>query len=63
MRALCMPAPTVVVVAAAAAAAVVCLEANLAHTAEQGVDSQGPLDYLNSMHSLFSIDIWFDNGK
>ena len=44
--------------AAAAAVVVHCLEANLAHTTEQGVDSKGPsLDYLNSTRSLFSIDI------
>ena len=44
--------------AAAVVVAVHYLEANLAHTTEQGVDSKELLlDYLNSTRSLFSIDI------
>jgi len=47
-------AATVVVVVAAA---IVCLEANLAHSAEQGVDSQEVLDYLNRTRNLFADHI------
>ena len=50
--------------AAAAAAAINYLEANLAHTTEQGVDSIGPsLDYLNSTRSVFSNDCRVNNGN
>jgi hypothetical protein len=45
-------AATVVVVVA-----IVCLEANLAHSAEQGVDSQEVLDYLNRTRNLFADHI------
>lgn len=48
-------------IAAAAAAVVVvivvCLEANLAHSAEQGVDSQELLDYLNRTRNLIADHI------
>jgi hypothetical protein len=46
-------AATVVVVVVA----IVCLEANLAHSAEQGVDSQEVLDYLNRTRNLFADHI------
>jgi hypothetical protein len=56
MRTLYMSAPTLAA-AAAVVAQVNCLEANLAHTAEPGVDSLTPLDYLSSTRSLFSINV------
>ena len=59
IRTLCLSASTLVAAAAVAAAVVVVhhIEVNRAHTAEQGVDSQRSLDYLNSMRSLFSIAV------
>ena len=60
IRTLCLSASTLVAAAAVVAAAVVVvhhIEVNRAHTAEQGVDSQRSLDYLNSMRSLFSIAV------
>lgn len=59
MRTLC----TIAVAAATTAVvivvvvAIVCLEANLAHSAEQGVDSQELLDYLNRTRNLIADHI------
>ena len=58
----CTLAPTLVAVVVIVVV-VVCLEANLAHTAEQGVDSHEPLDYLNKTLSLLSIDKQSNDGK
>jgi len=50
-------ATVVVVVVVVVVVAIVCLEANLAHSAEQGVDSQEVLDYLNRTRNLFADHI------
>jgi len=62
-HATCMRALRTIAAAAAAtvvvvvAAAIVCLEANLAHSVEQGVDSQEVLDYLNRTRNQFADHI------
>lgn len=58
-HATCMRALRTIAAAAAAVVVVivVCLEANLAHSAEQGVDSQELLDYLNRTRNLIADHI------
>ncbi len=47
----------IVVVVVAIVIAIVCLDANLAHSVEQGVDSQELLDYLNRTRNLIADHI------
>jgi hypothetical protein len=57
LRTIAAAAAAATVVVVVVVVAIVCLEANLAHSAEQGVDSQEVLDYLNRTRNLFADHI------
>ncbi len=63
MLSLCMITTTLVGVVVLVVVVVIVVIVSLARTAEQGVDSQEPLDYLNRPHSLSRIDSQIDDGK